>query len=62
MASGNLAAQAVIALDISLGFTAQDHCLRGIQWRPADHLAIDQAMQQVQHMGFELCLILGDAA
>ncbi|SEO34479.1 hypothetical protein SAMN04488103_1261 [Gemmobacter aquatilis] len=48
----DLGAQAVIAFDIGLGFTAQDQCLRRIQWWPANHLAIDQPVQQIQHMGF----------
>ena len=52
VASGNLGAQAVIAFDIGLGFAMQGQRLRSIQWRPADHLAIDQAVQQVQDMGF----------
>jgi hypothetical protein len=48
---GNLGTQAVIAFDIGLGFAAQDKRLRGIKGRPANHLAIDQPVQQVQNMG-----------
>ena len=48
----NLGAQAVVALDIGPGFAAQDQRLRGIKGRPANHLAIYQPVQQVQHMGF----------
>lgn len=44
-------AQAVIALDVGLGFTVQGQCLRCIQWRPADHLSIDQTVQKAQDMG-----------
>jgi hypothetical protein len=51
-ASCYLSAQAVITFDIGLGFTVQGQCLRGIQRRTAHHLAVDQAVQQVQHMGF----------
>ena len=51
-ASGDLGAQAVIAFDVRLGLTAQDQCLRRVQWRPTNHFAIDQPVQQVQHMGF----------
>ena len=45
------ATQGVIALDIGLGFTPQDQRLRGIQRRTTDHFAVDQAVQEVQHMG-----------
>ena len=50
MASGDLAAKAVIAFDVCLGFTAQDQRLRGIKGRPANHLAVDQPVLQVQHV------------
>ena len=50
-ASCYLGAQAVIALDIGHGLAMQDQRLWRIQWRPADHLAVDQAVQQVQDMG-----------
>ena len=50
-ASGNLGAQAVIAFDIGLRLTGQDQRLWGIKRWPANHLAIDQPVQQVQHMG-----------
>ncbi len=49
--SCDLGAQAVIAFDIGLGLAVQGQRLWGIQWRPADHLAIDQPVQQVQDMG-----------
>ena len=48
----NLGTQAVIAFDIGLGLAMQGQCLRRVQWWPANHLAVDQAVQQVQHMGF----------
>ena len=48
----DLGAQAIIAFDIGLGFVAQHQRLRGIKGRPANHLAIDQPVQQVQNMGF----------
>jgi hypothetical protein len=41
-ASLGLVAQGVIAFDIGLGLPAQGQCLRGIQERPASHLAVDQ--------------------
>ena len=46
-ASGDLGAQAVTAFDFCLRFAVQDQGLRGIKRRPANHLTIDQAMQQV---------------
>ena len=50
MASCRLGAQAVVAFDIGLGFAAQGQGLRGIEGRPANDLAIDQPVQQVQHI------------
>ena len=50
-APDDLGAQAIIAFDIGLGFMVQDQRLRGIKRRPANHLAIYQPVQQVQHMG-----------
>ena len=50
-ASVYLGAQSIIALDIGLGFAAQDQCLRRIEIRSTGRLAVDQAAQQVQHMG-----------
>ena len=50
-ASGDLGTKAVIALDIGFGFAVQGQCLWGIKRRPANHLAVDKAVQQVQHMG-----------
>lgn len=47
VASGNLGAQAVLAFDIGLGLAVQDQRQWRIQWRPADHLAVDQPVQQV---------------
>ena len=49
-APSDLHPQAVIAFDIGFGFVAQDQRLRGIKGRPANDLAIDQPVQQVQHM------------
>ena len=50
-ASGDLGTKAIIALDIGFGFAVQDQGLRRIKWRPANHLAVDQPVQLVQHMG-----------
>ena len=50
-ASVSLGAQSIIALDIGLGFAAQDQCLRRIEIRSTGRLAVYQAAQQVQHMG-----------
>ncbi len=50
-ASGDVSPQTVVAFDIGLGLTAQGQGLRGIERRPADDLAIDQPVQEVQHMG-----------
>lgn len=47
VAPGTLRPQAVIALDIGLGFTAQDQRLRCIKGRPANPLAIDQSVLTV---------------
>ena len=50
-ASGCLGTKAVIALDIGLGFKAQDQGLRRVDIRAANSLAVNQAMKQVQHVG-----------
>ena len=50
-ASGHLGAQAVIAFDIRLRFSAQYQCLWCVDLGPVGRLAIDQPVQQVQHMG-----------
>ena len=50
-ALGDLDAQAIIAFDIGRRFAAQYQRLRGIKRRPTGRFAIDQSMQQVQHMG-----------
>ena len=47
----DLRAQAVIAFDIGLGFAAQHQRLWRVERRPTNYLAIDQPVQQVQHMG-----------
>ena len=49
-ASGDLGAQTVIAFDIGLGFTVQGQCLRRVQRRHTNQLAVDQAVKQVQDM------------
>ena len=50
-ASRDLAAQSVIAFDIGLGLAPQGQRLRGIQRWTTDDLAVDEAVQEVQHMG-----------
>ena len=40
----DLGKQVVIACDIGLGFAVQGQRLRGIQWRTAHHLAVNQAV------------------
>lgn len=47
----DLAAQSIITFDIGLGFTPQGQRLRGIQRWTTDNLAIDQPVQEVQHVG-----------
>ncbi len=49
--SGDPGAQAVIAFDIGLRLSMQRQCPGRIQWWPANHLAVDQPVQQVQHGG-----------
>ena len=50
-ATFGLAAQTVVALDIGRWLAPQGQRLRGIQGRPANDLAVDQPVQEVQHMG-----------
>ena len=51
-ASSDLGPQIIIAFDIGLGLLAQGQRLWRIQWWAIDHLAVDQPVQQIQHMGF----------
>ena len=51
MASGDVSPQAVVAFDIGLWLAAQGQGLRSIEGRPSDDLAVDQPVQEVQHMG-----------
>ena len=48
---GNLGAQVVMAFTIGIWLMAQDPRLRGTKRRPADDHAVNQPVQQVQHMG-----------
>ena len=50
-ASSDLGTQAVIAFDISLRLAVQSQRLRCVQWRAVYHLAVNQPVQEIQHMG-----------
>jgi hypothetical protein len=41
----------VISLDIGLGLAPEHQCLRGDDVRTAGRLAINQSVEEVQHMG-----------
>ena len=49
-ASGVPGSQAIIAFDIGLGFAAQDQSLGRVDVRPASGLAVNQPVQDVQHV------------
>jgi hypothetical protein len=51
-ASSDLGLQIIMASDISFEFLTQDQRLWRLQWRTINHLAVDQPVQQIQHMGF----------